>query len=107
MNVPDPNFFDKVRADWENRFSAFKSEVAVILDKHHNENRSTLQALSTQSVANGVKLDRLYGSEGQPGAVDKLSDKVQSLGDKIMYASGGIAAVIILVGWWIVSTHGK
>jgi hypothetical protein len=101
VTFPGHEFFEQVRADWENRFSAHKSEVATILDKHHNENKSTLQALSVQSISNGVKLDKLYGSEGQPGAVDKLSDKVQSLGDKIVYASGFLAAVVILVGWYI------
>lgn len=100
------------RAEWANfkteleaRFAAFKSEVATIQDKHHAENRTRLQSIDAQSVANGVKLDKLYGSDGQPGAVDRLSDKVSDLGDKIVYASGFVAAVIVLVGWYI-STHG-
>jgi hypothetical protein len=87
--------------EWESRFSEHKDEVKDILDKHHSENRTRLQLIDSQGVANGVKLDRLYGSEGQPGAVDRLSDKVSKLGDKIMYASGFLAAVVMLVGWYV------
>lgn len=106
MTFPGHDFWEQVKADWENRFQIHKSEVATILDKHHNENKTTLQTLSQQSIANGVKLDKLYGSEGQPGAVDKLSDKVEKLGDKIVYASGFLAAVVILVGWYITLHRG-
>lgn len=93
------------KADIEARFSQFKMDVSVTQDKHHAENRTRLQAIDRQSVENGVKLDKLYGSDGQPGAVDRLSDKVGRLGDKIVYASGFVAAVIVLVGWYI-SVHG-
>lgn len=103
MTFPGHDFWEQVKLDWENRFQTHKSEVATILDKHHNENKTTLQNLTQQSIAVGVKLDRLYGSEGQPGAVDRLTEKVEKLGNKIMYASGGIAAVVVLVGWWITS----
>lgn len=105
MTYPGQDTFEHIKAHWETRFTLHKTEVATILDKHHNENKTTLQTLSTQSIENGVKLDRLYGSEGQPGAVDRLTDKVEKLGNKIMYASGGIAAVVVLVGWWIASSH--
>jgi hypothetical protein len=80
--------------------------VASVQDKHHAENRTRLQSIDRQSVENGVKLDKLYGSDGQPGAVDRLSDKVGRLGGKIVYASGFVAAVIVLVGWYI-SLHSK
>lgn len=93
------------KAEIEARFALFKADVASVQDKHHAENRTRLQAIDRQSVENGVKLDKLYGSDGQPGAVDRLSEKVSDLGDKIVYASGVVAAVIVLVGWYI-SLHG-
>jgi hypothetical protein len=92
----------------ENRFVLHKSEVALILDKHHSENRVRLQNIDMQSVQNGndlakisVKLNTLYGEQGQPGAVEKLSAKVEALGNKIVYASGFLAAVVLLVGWYV------
>lgn len=105
MTFPGHEVFEQFRSDLESRFTLHKSEVALILDKHHSENRTRLQSIDAQSIANGVKLDRLYGSEGQPGAVDRLTDKVASLGDKITWAAGGISAVVVLVGWWIAATH--
>src|ERR1700744_2404236 len=105
MTFPGHEIFEQFKADLESRFASHKSEVATILDKHHSENRVRLQLLSEQSAANGVKLDRLYGSEGQPGAIDRLTDKVEMLGNKFMYASGGVAVAVVLVGWWIVASH--
>lgn len=112
MTYPGHEFFEQIRSDWENRFNSHKSEVSVLLDKHHSENRTRLQNIDAQSVANGealavvsVKLNALYGEAGQPGAVDRLTAKVSALGDKISYAAGGIAAVIIGVGWWIEHSH--
>lgn len=105
MTFPGHDLFEQFRSDLENRFTAHKSEVATILDKHHSENRVRLQSIDSQTVAISVKLNALYGEQGQPGAVDKLSTKVEALGNKIMYASGGIAAVVVLVGWWIAASH--
>lgn len=98
---PLPEWCAELVREWEHRFAAHKDEVRNLLDKHHAENRIRLQSIDSQSIENGVKLDKLYGVEGQPGAVDRLSDKVGKLGDKIMYASGFLAAVVILVGWYI------
>jgi hypothetical protein len=89
------------KAEIEARFSAFKLEIASVVDKHHSENRIRLQAIDAQGVATGVKVDKLYGSDGQPGVVDRLSEEVKGLGNKIVYASGFLAAVVLLVGWYI------
>lgn len=93
------------KVDIESRFAAFKVDLMSGVDKHHAENRTRLQAIDTQSVANGVKLDTLFGSYGQPGVVDRLSDKVDGLGNKIMYGCGIVAATVVLVGWYL-SLHG-
>ena len=93
------------KSDIEARFAAFKLEVSNMQEKHHSENRVRLQAIDAQGVATGVKVDKLYGSEGQPGAVDRLGDKVEALGNKVVYASGFIAAVIVLVGWYVEHTR--
>lgn len=95
--------FAQFKSEIEARFRAFTDATKDQQDKHHAENRTRLQSIDRQSVENGVKLDKLYGSEGQPGAVDRLSDKVGQLGDRIAYAAGGIAATVVLVGWWVVS----
>lgn len=104
--------FDFHKQDWETRFASHKNEMVAILDRHHAENRLRLQNIDKQSTENGqdlaqiaVKIGRLYGEDGQPGAVDRLAAKVESLGNKVMYASGFVAAVVILVGWYI--EHGK
>lgn len=93
--------FDTLRAELEARYSSFTALVETKLDKHHSENRTRLQNIDAQSIANGVKLDRLYGSEGQPGAVDRLTEKVSALGDKIAWAAGGISVVVVVVGWYL------
>lgn len=105
MTFPGHDLFEQFKSDLEKRFSAHKSEVATILDRHHSENRVRLQNIDSQTVAISVKLNALYGEQGQPGAVDKLSSKVEALGNKIMYASGGVATIVILVGWWLVATR--
>ena len=93
------------KSDIEARFAAFKLEVSNVQEKHHSENRTRLQAIDAQGVATGVKVDKLYGSDGQPGVVDNLAKEVKGLGNKIIYASGFVAAVFLLVGWYI--EHGK
>jgi hypothetical protein len=94
------------KAELEARFSAFKLEVSDIQNKHHAENRTRLQNIDAQVVATGVKMDSLYGSDGQPGVVGTLAAEVKELGNKILYASGAIGATVILVGWYL-STHAK
>ena len=103
---------DVARRDWEARFTSHKMDVAAALDKHHGENRLRLQAIDAQCIANGVesaamnvKLSRLYGEDGQPGAVDRLTHEVAKLSSKIMYGSGFLAAIVLLVGWYI--EHGR
>jgi hypothetical protein len=100
--------FLKHKEDIETRFQAHKSEVGQILDKHHGENRIRLQSIDKQCIDTGsrvaemnVKISRLYGEDGQPGAVDRLATEVTRLGNKMMYGSGFIAAVLILVGWYV------
>lgn len=112
MTFPGHDLFEQFKSDLEKRFSAHKSEVATILDRHHSENRVRLQNIDSQTVAISVKLNALYGEQGQPGAVDKLAskveafgNKVESMGNKIMYAFGGVAAAVVLVGWWLVATR--
>lgn len=98
--------WSQFKAEIEARFALFKAEVASVQDKHHSENRTRLQAIDSQVVATGVKVDNLYGSDGQPGVVGNLSKEVKGLGDKIVYASGFLAAVVVLVGWYI-EAHGS
>jgi len=104
--------FDKLKRELESRYDGFKNEVTLSMEHHHSENRLRLQNIDAQSVEIGrdiaamnVKIDRLHGVAGQPGAVDKLGDKVEKLGNKIVWASGFVAAVVMLVGWYI--EHGK
>jgi len=108
MTYPGHEFFEQFKSDLENRFTLHKSEVAIIQEKNHSENRLRLQLLDAQAADTGktvtaisVKLNTLYGEQGQPGAVDKLSVKVEALGNKIVWASGFVAAVVLLVGWYL------
>jgi hypothetical protein len=89
------------KAEQESRFSEFKLEVSRIQDKHHSENRTRLQDISAQVVSTGVKMDSLYGANGQPGAVNQLSQEVKGLGNKIAWGSGVVAAAVVLVGWYL------
>lgn len=100
--------FERLKVELESRYESFKNEVTQSMEHHHSENRLRLQNIDAQSVEIGrdlaamnVKIDRLHGVGGQPGAVDKLGDKVEKLGNKIVYASGFLAAVVLLVGWYI------
>ena len=111
MTFPGHDLFEQIKSEWEQRFASHKTEVSTILNTHHSENRVRLQLLDQQGVKTGndvtqisVKLNALYGEQGHPGAVDKLAIKVEALGNKIIYASGGVAAVVLLVGWWLISS---
>lgn len=112
MTFPGHEVFEQFRSDLENRFTLHKSKVAIIQEKNHSENRLRLQNIDAQTIAISVKLNALYGEQGQPGAVDRLATKVETfgnkvdaLGNKIAWAFGGGAAVVLLVGWWIAASH--
>lgn len=67
---------------------------------------STQTQMQIELTRQGVKLDALYGNgSGRIGAVERLDKKISRIGDKVVYASGGLAATIILVGWYL--AHAK
>ena len=102
----------------EENLESIRTDAEKKMDKLHAENRIRLQLLDAQSVTNGttlneitrtlaaqdVKLASLYGNgSGKKGAVERLEDSIKEIGNKVIYAYGGFATVLVLVGWYLES----
>jgi hypothetical protein len=99
--------FNKLCGDWEHKMDLLHSENRVRLqniDQTARSNGETLAGIGIRMEAAKIKMDALYGNgSGRPGAVERLSEKVDAIGNKVMYGCGGVAATVVLVGWYLAS----
>jgi hypothetical protein len=111
-----------MRSRFEELCAGLRSDHNKGQEQMHAENRTRLQFIDQQAIENGkqlveikevlaaqdVKMSSLYGNgSGRKGAVEKLAEKVDRIGDKIIYAMGGFSTVVLLVGWYLEAQKGK
>lgn len=115
--------FRELVDDCQTHFDTFLHDAGLKIDQLHAENRHRLQGIDTTVIqsqaalnaiqatlaAQDVKLQALYGNgSGRPGAVERLTAKVDGIGDQIKYGMGVLAAlgaVVSVIAWFIDHGH--